>query len=43
MLFSKKHLTLLAFSFVGLIWGSNFIFMKLAALQISPMQIVEAV
>lgn len=37
---SKNYTALLAFAFVGLIWGSNFIFMKLAAKQITPMQIV---
>ncbi len=32
--------TSLAFAALGLIWGSNFIFMKWAAVLISPMQIV---
>jgi drug/metabolite transporter (DMT)-like permease len=35
-----KTTALLAFLFLGLIWGSNFIFMKWAAEQISPAQIV---
>jgi len=37
---SKHNLAQVAFVFVGLIWGSNFIFMKLAVDLISPMQIV---
>ena len=32
--------TSLAFAALGLIWGSNFIFMKWAAVLISPIQIV---
>jgi drug/metabolite transporter (DMT)-like permease len=35
-----KKTALLAFLFLGVIWGSNFIFMKWAAEQISPPQIV---
>lgn len=35
-----KHLAWLAFGLLGLIWGTNFIFMKWAALYISPTQIV---
>jgi drug/metabolite transporter (DMT)-like permease len=35
-----KKTALLAFLFLGVIWGSNFIFMKWAAEQISPAQIV---
>ena len=29
-----------AFAFIGVVWGSNFIFMKMAADWITPMQIV---
>lgn len=36
----KNQLALMAFGFVGLIWGSNFVFMKLASEHISPIQIV---
>jgi drug/metabolite transporter (DMT)-like permease len=36
----SKKTALLAFLFLGVIWGSNFIFMKWAAEQISPAQIV---
>jgi drug/metabolite transporter (DMT)-like permease len=35
-----KTTALLAFLFLGVIWGSNFIFMKWAAQEISPAQIV---
>ena len=35
-----KKTALLAFLFLGVIWGSNFIFMKWAADEISPAQIV---
>ena len=35
-----KKTALLAFLFLGVIWGSNFIFMKWAAEEISPAQIV---
>ncbi|WP_208738501.1 DMT family transporter [Bradyrhizobium vignae] len=37
---SAKGIALFAFVFLGLIWGSNFIFMKWAAAEISPAQIV---
>ncbi|GAL11214.1 metabolite transporter (DMT) superfamily [Vibrio astriarenae] len=36
----KDYRVVLAFGFVGLVWGSNFVFMKLAAELITPMQIV---
>lgn len=36
----RNPLALFAFAFVGFIWGSNFIFMKLATELISPLQIV---
>lgn len=36
----SKKTALLAFRFLGVIWGSNFIFMKWAAEEISPAQIV---
>jgi len=36
----KKHLPLIAFVLLGVIWGSNFIYMKLAAQLITPGQIV---
>ena len=36
----SKKTALLAFLFLGVIWGSNFIFMKWAAELISPAQIV---
>jgi drug/metabolite transporter (DMT)-like permease len=35
-----SHITMLAFVSLGLIWGSNFIFMKWAAALISPVQVV---
>jgi EamA-like transporter family len=35
-----KKTALLAFLFLGVIWGSNFIFMKWAAEEISPAQVV---
>jgi drug/metabolite transporter (DMT)-like permease len=35
-----KNLALLAFLFLGVAWGTNFIFMKWAAQEISPAQIV---
>jgi drug/metabolite transporter (DMT)-like permease len=35
-----KKVALLAFALLGVIWGSNFIFMKWAAEDISPIQIV---
>jgi drug/metabolite transporter (DMT)-like permease len=35
-----RHLPTIAFCLLGVIWGSNFIYMKLAANLISPMQIV---
>ena len=34
-----KKSALLAFCFLGLVWGSNFIFVKWAAVHISPVQI----
>ncbi len=34
------RLPIIAFAALGVIWGSNFIYMKLAAEQISPLQIV---
>jgi drug/metabolite transporter (DMT)-like permease len=37
---SRKKSALLAFLFLGVIWGSNFIFMKWATEAISPAQIV---
>ena len=36
----SKRLPLIAFGILGLIWGSNFIYMKMAAHSISPLQIV---
>ncbi len=36
----QQQTALLAFLFLGVIWGSNFIFMKWAAEEISPAQIV---
>jgi drug/metabolite transporter (DMT)-like permease len=36
---NKKYLPFLAFCCLGLIWGSNFIYMKLAAQHISSLQI----
>jgi drug/metabolite transporter (DMT)-like permease len=36
---NRTYLPLLAFCALGLIWGSNFIYMKLAARLISPLQI----
>lgn len=36
----SSHLPLIAFLALGVIWGSNFIYMKLASQLISPMQIV---
>lgn len=36
----KDYRAALAFGFVGLVWGSNFVFMKLATELITPMQIV---
>lgn len=35
-----KNLPIIAFWALGLIWGSNFIYMKMAAVYISPMQVV---
>ena len=35
-----NHLPLIAFFALGIIWGSNFIYMKLASQHISPLQIV---
>ena len=35
-----KHLPLIAFWLLGIVWGSNFIYMKFAAALISPVQIV---
>lgn len=35
-----QHLPVLAFASLGVIWGSNFIYMKMAANLISPLQIV---
>lgn len=37
---NKQHLGWLAFSFVCFIWGTNFISMKLATMQVSPLQTV---
>ena len=37
---NTSYLPYLAIALVGLVWGSNFIFMKLAASHITPMQIV---
>ncbi|WP_167496303.1 hypothetical protein [Desulfopila sp. IMCC35006] len=34
------YLPLAAFLFLGIVWGSNFIYMKLAASLITPTQIV---
>ena len=36
----SNHLPLIAFLTLGIIWGSNFIYMKLASQLITPMQIV---
>ncbi|MCW8859484.1 MAG: DMT family transporter [Deltaproteobacteria bacterium] len=36
----SEHLPLIAFCALGVIWGSNFIYMKMAAHLISPLQIV---
>lgn len=36
----KRHIPLLSFVLLGVIWGSNFIYMKLAAGLITPAQIV---
>ena len=36
----RKYLPLFAFVFVGFVWGSNFVFMKLASELITPLQIV---
>lgn len=35
-----KNLAIIAFWALGIIWGSNFIYMKMAADYISPMQVV---
>jgi drug/metabolite transporter (DMT)-like permease len=35
-----KKVAYLAFALLGVIWGSNFIFMKWAAEEVSPSQIV---
>ncbi len=40
MVLTQHKLAALAFAFVGLVWGSNVVFMTLASQQISPMQIV---
>ena len=40
MLYQKKHLPLLIFAVLGAVWGSNFIYMKMAAAIITPGQIV---
>ncbi|WP_117234879.1 DMT family transporter [Vibrio maerlii] len=40
MSFSKNTIAWVAFAFVGMVWGSNFVFMKLASDYITPMQIV---
>lgn len=37
---AKKHLPLLVFAILGAVWGSNFIYMKMAAALITPLQIV---
>lgn len=37
---ANKNLAAIAFAALGLIWGSNFIYMKYAAALISPLQIV---
>jgi drug/metabolite transporter (DMT)-like permease len=37
---NQRHLPLIAFWLLGLIWGSNFIYMKMASELINPMQIV---
>lgn len=37
---AKKHLPLLVFAVLGAVWGSNFIYMKMAAALITPLQIV---
>ena len=37
---TPNHLPLIAFLTLGIIWGSNFIYMKLASQLITPMQIV---
>ncbi|WP_300673330.1 EamA family transporter [Desulfoluna sp.] len=36
----RKHLPLLIFAVLGAVWGSNFIYMKMAVALISPGQIV---
>lgn len=36
----SKHLPIIAFIALGVIWGSNFIYMKLASNLISPIQVV---
>lgn len=40
MTFQRKHLPLLIFAVLGAVWGSNFIYMKMAVALISPGQIV---
>lgn len=35
-----KYIPIIAFIFLGIIWGSNFIYMKLASELISPLQVV---
>ena len=35
-----KFFSIIAFWLLGIIWGSNFIYMKMAALYIEPMQVV---
>ena len=40
MIFQKRHLPLLIFAILGAVWGSNFIYMKMAATLITPGQIV---
>lgn len=37
---SDKNIAIIAFAVLGVVWGSNFIYMKLAADWITPMQIV---
>lgn len=40
MTLNSKHLPIMAFLLLGMIWGSNFIYMKLASELITPTQIV---
>jgi drug/metabolite transporter (DMT)-like permease len=40
MKINSKHIPMMAFCLLGIIWGSNFIYMKLASKLITPSQIV---